>query len=361
MRILRNDWMDVISAASLGLRVRKWAVALPGVAAGFVWWGVFGYVALLVQGWSLAQIWRVFGPLPWMTTTTLGGPIGTLLWVVADIGSVAAWLLASAAIAKITYEQLKGNEFVSWTEAWTFSLSRWKALILTPFTLLVGAGLALFFLWIISLLVGAWQPLAGILFVFALPAAAALLYLCMLSCLAVIVGPAVVASSNSLTLETLFEILSLHASQGRRSWFYSLLSGLLASIHTAALGLFLAVASLFSTWVLDLGHEGMVGRMFKAASACTPRIAAAINGVPGLFESVTHAGGAGSRVPQSYALLAEPISFGTIFLAFWLLVLFFLLGAQFVTTYTTCSTTSYIVLRQLKDEQNLLEEDLGDE
>ena len=189
-----------------------------------------------------------------------------------------------------------------------------------------------------------------------------LLYLGLVSGLGLIMAPSIVAASRSEPLETLFELFSLHAGQGRRSWLYSFLGGLVSSIYALALAVFLTVATFLTTWVMDFGHSGIAGAMLKQGSSVAPRIAKAINGAPGIVDSCLFGLGLTRRPPYGmpHPEVVSGASLGAVLFGVWLTLIVLLLVTQFVTTFSTCQTTSYVVLRQLKDEQNLLEEDLDD-
>lgn len=359
MKVLRYDLRDVFLAAGLGLRLRKWLVTLPAVVFGIIWWAVFGYLALLSQGMPLGFIWKTFGPVPWPFLQTMTSSLSIFFWAVGFTGSLVTWLLTSVAVGRITYKQLKGNDFYSWGEAWSFALRKWKAAILPWVCFSVFAGIVLGILLAISQLVGLWAPFVGFLFPLVIAGAIAFLYISMVGIQSVIMGPSIVAASSSETLESLFELFSLHAGQGKRCWFYSFVSGLISLVYTAALGAFLITASLLAAWIMDMGHAGLAGRTVRAAAGLAPRLWSAVNGVPGVIDSLVHQiGRAGARMPYPGSM--PEVSLGTGLAGISVTIMFFFLVAQFIATFATCQTTSYLTLRWLKDEQNLLEEDFED-
>ncbi|MBN1424809.1 hypothetical protein JXA88_09660 [Candidatus Fermentibacteria bacterium] len=361
MKVLRYDYRDMFGAASLGLRVRKWLVALPGMLVAVLWWAVMAWMALLVRGVSPALVWNAYGPVPWPSRGSLDGTLSPILWGLAIAGSAVAWLLACSAVSRVTYHQLKGNDFYSFFEAWRFALRKWKAVVLPGLILGVGGGILALSLVALSLLGGLWLPIAGIFFPLGLLAASALLYLFMVSCTGLCMGPAVVASSGSEALETAFELFSIQSGQGKRAWLYSTLNLAIAAVHTVALGVFLGIGSLLTSWVFDMGRAGAIGRLLRASLAWAPRVAHAVNGVPGALDSLFLGVSGGVASPYRAYLSNQPASIiGGVALAVLFLAIFLLLLAQFTATFATGQTTAYVVLRQLKDEQNLLEEDLGE-
>jgi hypothetical protein len=361
MKVLRYDLRDVFLAAGLGLRLRKWLVALPAMAVGIVWWAVFGYVALLSHGMPFRLIWKTYGPTPWPFLQTMSAPLPVVFWLIGLIGSVVAWLLAFVAVGRITYKQLKGNEFYSWGEAWSFALRKWKAAIVPWIFFSVFAIIIAGILLAIAQLVGLWAPLVGILFPFVVIGTIGILYIAMVGVQSLVMGPSVVAASSSETLESLFELFSLHAGQGKRCWLYAFISGVISFVYTAVLGVFLIAASLLASWIMDMGHAGLAGRTVRGAAGLAPRLWSAINGVPGVIDSLIHQiGGFGAGAPLPYPGSMPPVSFGSVLVGISITIMVFFLAAQFIATFATCQTTSYLTLRWLKDEQNLLEEDFED-
>ena len=358
MTVLRYSWFDIVNSAFSGLRFRKLAVAFPGVVIGYCWWSLFSYLALLLQGIPLRRIWIAHGIFPWPTFSTIGDGWSILLWIIGCTGFALAWLLTTVAVSRISFEQLRGNEFTSWADAWRFSLKHGRTLAMSPAILFGGAVLFLAVLFFISYVARLWVPLVGILFIVAFPSAVFLFYLILTGILALLYAPSIVASSNSRTLETVFETLSMHAGQGRRGWVYAFVSSVMATFNTLCLSAFLIVVSLITTWVLDFGRSGAAGTIFKQAGAWMPRVASWLNGVPGFYDTMGKAMGLIERTHHNYSLLWEPPSAAAIIMAFWLILFFFLACSQFVATFGSCSTTAYVIVRQFKDEQNLLEEDL---
>ena len=361
MKVLRYDLRDVFLAAGLGLRLRKWFVTLPAAALGIVWWAVFGYLALLAQGMPVDLIWKTYGPVPWPFLRTMNHPLSILIWIVGFAGGVIIWMLASVAVGRITYKQLKGNDFYGWSEAWSFAFRKWKAAILPWLFFSVSAGIVVGVLLAISQLIGLWTPFVAFLFPIVVVGTIVLLYIAMVGMQSVIMGPSIVAASSSETLESLFELFSLHAGQGKRCWLYSVVSGLVALAYTAALGVFLAVAVLLGAWIMDMGHAGLAGRTIRSAAGLAPRLWSGINGVPGIIDSLVHQiGPVGTKVPMPYPGSMPPVTVTTVLAGVAITIMLFFLKAQFVATFATCQTTSYLTLRWLKDEQNLLEEDFED-
>ncbi len=359
MKVLTYSYRDVFHSSSLGLRVRKWLVAFPFVLTGLLWWTICAWLALLSRGFSFGLVWRVYGPIPWPSLTTTFGFPAAVLWITGLVGATVSWLFACIAVGRMTYQQLKGNEFFGVAEAWRFARRKLAPTVVPPAFLAVGGIVLALILLLLAALGRVWTPLLGPVFPVAFLVSLALLYVIALWVLGLLLAPAIVASSSSETLETMFEIFSLQSSQGKRSWWYSFLGLLLSTAHTLALGVFMGVGALLASWALDAGHAGAAGRTLRQALAWAPRVTRALNGVPGVLDALC--AGLGLRPsspPTAYGSLNPPSTLGATVVAAWMFLLAALLVAQFLVTFATSQTASYVVLRQLKDEQNLLEEDL---
>jgi len=114
MKKLRFDMRDIFLTPRLALSGKKIWVQLLGLATGWLIYTVLTYIALMVNGQTLSDIWKIYHFFPYICCCAF--PIAWYSWVIYGIG-VLAWviifLLASVAVARITYKQMKGDEFFS--------------------------------------------------------------------------------------------------------------------------------------------------------------------------------------------------------------------------------------------------------
>ena len=112
------NYKDVFRAARLGLSPKKLWVMGCGLVLGFIGYGIFGYLAHLASGRALADVWAIFGlvPLPWGDFSAFSW----LLWSAGALLFLVCYLLAATVVAKITTEQLQGNEFFEASEGTAF-------------------------------------------------------------------------------------------------------------------------------------------------------------------------------------------------------------------------------------------------
>jgi hypothetical protein len=215
LRKLYFDFRDVLRAPRLGFSAKKIWVQFTGLVIGLGGYAVLAYVSLLVAGASFAEIWfnygalpipLVFGPVGEVANYFVGVPWYTwLIWGVGVLWALILALLAGTATAKLTYEQLRGNDFFSKREAWRFARKNAAAVILSPVGLaILAAGLVfggLVIGWFASWgAVSAWITAA--LFPVIIGVTVFTLYLAVIILVGVVIAPAVVATTKNDTFET---------------------------------------------------------------------------------------------------------------------------------------------------------------
>ena len=342
------NYQDVFRAARLGLSPKKLWVLSCGLVLGFIGHGIFGYLAHLASGRSLADTWAIFGliPLPW-------GDFGAGAWLLWGMGALLfllCYLMAATIVAKITTEQLQGNEFLEVGEGVAFVRRNWKSVVGGPLVLvlfcvmiLIG-GLALG-LWGRIPVVGEWTVA-----LLSIPAYFVCLFLAFLLA-ALVVGifyaPAIIGATKSDTFDSLFETFSCMTGQPWRLVVYSGLLKLVAAAGALVFGLFTAAA---------------LGLAFKTlAFAMGPKfvdiaIAAVANYTPGWVLNLMIKCSAGA-MPFQYLAVAPDLSWSGQVAAFIMgmsinLVRVLVL-AYLLSTWVAGQTIIYGILVMKRDERNI--------
>jgi hypothetical protein len=174
---------------------------------------------------------------------------------VAVIWFIAVNLLTICAVAKVTFEQLRGDEFYEIRESFRFVKSNWKAVLLSPATL----ALFVVVLVILGILFGLLGriPYAGELFISLLwiPIFAVSLfvvYLVLVFFVSFVTVPAVVATTKSDTFDALFELFSVVNEQNWRWFIYQVLLLFTVGVASGVLGLFIKFSLGLANWALGL-------------------------------------------------------------------------------------------------------------
>ncbi len=241
---LHFDVRDVPSCARLGLSGRKLWICFKALVLSWAVWSASTYLGwLAADPGGLASLWRTSRLLP------LPSGIFWTTWqsvALLALGSlVIVWMLlyASMKTSRITFEQIRGDDFFSGRDASNFARRHWKPLFATPASLVAGLLIAVAVGFLIGL--AGRIPAVGpfLLGILAVPAWSASL-LVVLAVIALAAGmcllPAIVACTRGDTFETLFELFSSITSQPWRLTLYAL-----TAFIARVLGL--AVALLFSS------------------------------------------------------------------------------------------------------------------
>lgn len=363
MTKLHFNYKDLFRSLRLGLSAKKIWVMFIGLVVGLGLYAGFAYLAWLVAGHDLLTVWENFRllpfaepalyPFPWYSWATYG--IGVLLFA-------ATALLAGTAVSKITYEQLRGDEFYESREAWRFAFRHAPSVLASPLLVLGFVALIVVAGLLLSLL-GA-VPFFGEIFVglMALPAVAASLftvYLLIILLCSLLLAPAVVGASRSDTFDTLFEVFSCANEQpGRLAWYLGTVA-VLSQLGSFLLGLAMSAAG-------RIGH--LVLRTFMGQNV-TDLLA---NGAfyikvtlpdwwPGplywLFRASSRAWGTPELyLPGEYvAGLGWAHDTGAVLVAIALYVVALVVAAYGCSIWYSGTTLAYTVLAQKKDDKNLLE------
>lgn len=225
------NYKDVFRAARLGFSPKKMWVMFCGLLAGFILYGLFGYLAQAASGRSFVDTWAMFGlwPLPWSDF----GFWSWLLWGVGVLIFAVILMMAATMASKITAEQLAGNEFFEIKEALKHLKETWKSVLGAPLVIVAF----LVFLLICGVILGLWGriPFIGHLTVSFLTipiyfVCLFLVFLLVALAVALWLVPIVVGTTKSDTFDSLFETFSAITSQ---PWRLAVYTGLLKLVTLA--------------------------------------------------------------------------------------------------------------------------------
>ncbi len=362
MTNLHFNFKDVFRAGRLGFSAKKMWVAFLGLLIAFIGYGILSYLSFMSAGIDIGEIWEIFRLVPMY-------PIGLpwyswVVWAVGLLWWVCVALLAGVAVSKITYEQLKGDEFYEIKEAIKFALKSGRSAILAPFVLilfiiaLVVMGLILALITLI--------PYFGQLF-FALMAIPAfvvclfIIYLLIVTIVCLVIGPSIVGETGNDTFDTLFESFSVINDQPWRFITYEVLLEIVMIIGIGLLGFFSAKA-------IFLGQD-VLGIIVPAAKLDNILLNAAYyvkTSLPPLCPEVSHnlftgfiewIGMPNLIFPPDYVPAFESwagaIASFVLGIIYYLIILFVMsLGGAI---FWSGNTLVFTVLVKKKDDKNLLE------
>lgn len=343
---------DLLRAARLGWSGKKMWISFIGILIGYVGYLILSYVALLANGMSFGEIWGTYGLYPYVGSVCLPW-YSWVLYVLGVLWAIAVLLLIGTAVAKITYRQLKGDDFYSMGDAKRFMGKNWKAAIFAP---VVVFGM-IAFLIICGIIIGALGRIPyvgelgfsiGLFFIFAV--SLFVVFLGIVFGFSFALSPAIVGTAEEDTLETVIQLFSTLWSQPWRLVLYQILLGFYIALSTAIL----SVMSLGSLLLINgacglfMGDRKM-GFLTERALQLLPSKCPAFDWLSGIATRIwadPRVGGQAIRVTESISGWIAGITL--------ILIVGFVLSYGF-SIWIAGQSLIYIILRQKKDDENLLE------
>ena len=229
---LHFDVRDIFRAPRLALSGKKIWIFLSANVIGYVAYFILNYIALALSGVSFGETWATQGLYPCAYTVEVSWFACTLFWVGVIVWIVAIHL-ACTAVARVTYKQLKGDEFYSSGDAWKFVRKHWHPVV---FTFVSMALILVFFVGMAALFALFGKiPYIGE-FLFALPyllyffGSVFTVYTAIVFLVSLIYTPAIVGTIEEDTMGAVFNSYSVTWSQPWRVIFYHLVLLPLAGI-----------------------------------------------------------------------------------------------------------------------------------
>ena len=341
MTKLYFDCRDLLKAVRLGWSGKKIGLSFSGLIIAYLGYAIMTYVALLAGGQSFGAIWGTFGLYPWVCLS--GAPWYTaLIYVVGILFAIVVLFRYATAVAKITYRQLKGDDFYSMGDAKNYVKKNWKATIFSPLALLGMMAFLILCGALIGLLaripyVGELAFSLGLPLIFAVSLFVVFLWVVFI--VSLVLAPAIVGITGEDTLETVIQLFSTVWSQPWRIALYEILLKIYAVLATAILAIFSFKAVQLIHWACGLWMGEKMDSIIQVAIRLLPTQCPVAGGF---------IGGTASGVG------------GTLLVSGWIAGIMMVLLVFFVLSYSfsiCCAgqTLIYLILRQKKDDENLLE------
>jgi len=248
---LHFNFKDVFRAPRLGLSAKKIWIELVGLVVGLLLYTPITYGAFALAGYDLRQVWQFYHlmPVPILTGEyTLFSASAKALWWLGVLLFFVVWLFAGVAVSKVTYEQLKGDEFYEAGKGLKFALAKGKATVLAPLVILVITFLVLLAELVIFYLgrIPAVGPyLDALLFFPAFLISLFAIYLTIGFLVSFFVVPPAVATTKADTFDGIFETFSVLNEQ---NWRFVVYEALLLAITCLAVVIF----GFFASWAVKL-------------------------------------------------------------------------------------------------------------
>lgn len=344
---MRFDVRDIPAAARYGLSARKLWIYVKAMLFGWACLFIFVNLGYLAAGASLSHVWDGGRLLPLPEGVFWESVPAVILLAVGLLLALIAMLRGSLKVARIAFEQTRGDDFYSGKDAEAFAKEHFKPVLITPLVLLVGIALAVLgglILGLIATIPGGVGPvIAGIA---AVPAwgLALLVVLGIVAFLASFcLVPAIVASTKGDTFESLFELFSTVTSQPWRLVLYGLVS---LAVRLTGLVVFAAFSAAALKFVSLTMSPFTGGDIFYDSVASGLRVLA-----PAVV-------GAGSTIFSPVGAVASGPAWtgaGGVFCAISGVLVFLTVASYWLSSCTSGWTLIYLALRHRKDGEDLLQ------
>ena len=352
------DVRDLFRAPRLALSGKKIWILLEANLIGYLIYWVSSYVSLAISGYSFGDMWTKYGLYPclmgneanWIAYVIWG--IGCLTWIIAIV-------LGYTAVSRVTYKQLKGDEFYSSKDAWKFTKKHWHAPVFTSLSIL----LIVFFFVVMAVvfaLIGK-IPFLGELF-FGIPyllwfaGSIFVAYTMIVLCISGQFTPAIVGTMEEDTMGSVFQNYTITWSQPWRILLYVPIICTLMVIGVKIFSLFMKGGYYLINIVF--GHSALMG------DKLSNMVGWATNVVFGSNSPLALCCGSGSCLSNAPAVVSDLGTFemiGAFFVAVSIFLIFGTVISYFLSIEAVGITLAFLILIKKSDDENLLERKDEDE
>ncbi len=255
MDSLNFNYKDIFRSLRLGFSAKKVGMAMVGLLFAFAGYSLFAYIAHLTAGHDWLSVWEIYRLLPFPRPDL---PFPWFSWLIYSLGVVwfvMVMLVTATAIAKVTFEQLRGNEFFEAGEGFKFALKNIGPLFGSPLLIIAFICLIVIAGLILSL-IGAIPHfgtiLATLLAIIGFFASLFILYLLIVLLFTLLYAPAIVGTMGNDTFDTLFEVFSCINEQPARFIWYTILTAALAKFGSFLFGLGSSLSARIGSLILGV-------------------------------------------------------------------------------------------------------------
>ena len=128
---LYYDFRDIFRSPRLALSGKKIWIFIVGNIGGFILYWILSYLSISLSGISFNNALAQYGLYPCL----YGNEAEWYSWLIYYAG-ILAWVLtilfSSTAVSRVTLKQLKGNDFFSSGDAWSYVFKHWHAIVFSP-------------------------------------------------------------------------------------------------------------------------------------------------------------------------------------------------------------------------------------
>ncbi|MFQ5822728.1 MAG: hypothetical protein ACE5JB_01585 [bacterium] len=358
MVALRFDFRDLFRSNRLAFSLQRIWIQFLGLSVGYFGYFIFTILSFLIAGKSISWIIDQYGLFPCLLATSEQVPlIAKFVFGIGCLFLTIAFLITNTAVSRASFMVLKGNNFYTWREAFAFSLKKSGAVLLSP----IAIGLL-----IVAFLVGAWFigllgriPNLGeigisLFTLIWISASLFMVFLTLVGGVVFILAPAILATTNEDAFEAIFQSFSTSWSQPWRLILYEGIVGILSVTGFVILAIFVKRSFLLMNELLSFS---MGDNYIKLAAHAQYILQSWTLSIKDWLTNIF-----GSLTPYFYFSrdfiareLPITVNIAAYIFSINMVIVGFLVLSYLLATFNTGSMITYLVLRRLKDDENLLE------
>ena len=363
------DVRDIFRAPRLALSGKKIIVFIQANLIGYFAYWIFNYLGAMVHGVSFSDTWSMYGLYPCLLTIESLPLLPCILFWAGIVFWFFAISLGSTAVSRITYRQLKGDEFYSGSDAWNYVKRHWHPIIYSSISLL----LILVFLFVVAGILGLIGkiPYVGE-FLFVLPyllyffGSVFTIYTGIVLLVSLIYTPSIVATYEEDTMGTVWHNFSITWGQPWR----------MISYHFVLLPILLIGGYLFSHFWMSgyslinnvFGHDLLMGTKLMnivgwASQAVHPEAQCSLIGNNCSICNVCSTGclSCGSILSASAMNVTGTEQIAAFILAIFLFLIMVSAVSYTMSIFAVGETLMFIILKNRTDNDNILEKNDEDD
>ena len=363
------DVRDIFRAPRLALSGKKIIVFIQANLIGYFAYWIFNYLGAMVHGVSFSDTWSMYGLYPCLLTIESLPLLPCILFWAGIVFWFFAISLGSTAVSRITYRQLKGDEFYSGSDAWNYVKRHWHPIIYSSISLL----LILVFLFVVAGILGLIGkiPYVGE-FLFVLPyllyffGSVFTIYTGIVLLVSLIYTPSIVATYEEDTMGTVWHNFSITWGQPWR----------MISYHFVLLPILLIGGYLFSHFWMSgyslinnvFGHDWLMGTKLMnivgwASQAVHPEALCSLIGNNCSICNVCCTGclSCGSILSESAMNVTGTEQIAAFILAIFLFLIMVSAVSYTMSIFAVGETLMFIILKNRTDNDNILEKNDEDD
>ena len=292
----------------------------------------------------MSDVWHRYGLFPGADPAS-HPTTAAIIDVVAMLFALAVLFLSSCMMCKITFQQLKGDDFYSSGDALKFIKENWRGVLMGPVATL---ALLVFFI-VVGIIIGLLAKVIPYVGEFAFALSFIPIFFCALVAVFIAIAfvvslemsPAIVGSVGEDSLEVVIQSFSLTWSQPWRLLLYCAWMETSVAIGAAILGTLMMATMGVIVWACGLFMKAKLANMLAVASNYVPFDLLRCDGVNCYLPA---AGDPSGSEAWSGRILAVMV-----------ILLLGVFAAYVQAAWASGTSIIYVILRKKKDDENLLE------